>query len=208
MGERCHAPAGPTGRVSGRQIPLFSPLIRAWSDRCPPRRHKCLPTRVGPPSTITGAGPKPVAGATLQRSRGLSASIRALPNRVALTPERPTGATPRGIARSSRSAARAGNGRWSRRGVPSVAWTSEIGAPRSRAWLAWAWRTQWGASPGRRPGARPPLTTRWSCGGSRCPPFASGTRGRTRPALAAQCGQLAPDGRPATARRPRLRALA
>ena len=38
---------------------------------------------------------------------------------------------------------------------PNVAWTRWIGALRSKAWVAWAWRSQWGLTP--------PLPTR-RCG--------------------------------------------
>jgi len=46
---------------------------------------------------------------------------------------------------------------------PSVACTKWTGAPRSRAWLAWAWRSQWGltspAMPARFAAAAAPWAT-------------------------------------------------
>ena len=73
--------------------------------------------------------------------------------------------TRRGNVPTSR---RAGRGRtwivvW-RLACPSVCWTRCGGAPRSRAWLAWAWRKKWGETASGNPARRAKsFTTRHSC---------------------------------------------
>ena len=78
-----------------------------------------------------------------------------------------------------------------RSACPSVVLTRWIGAPRSSAWLAWAWRSQWGdtaaAMPARLAAAR---TMRHTCVAVRAPPWRernTGASGPPRPSPSSSC---------------------
>ena len=101
---------------------------------------------------------------------------------------------------------------------PSVAATRWIGAPRSRAWVAWAWRSQWGDTPARRPARLAAASTRRCAWRTRSPRHAPALAGAEHRRVRLRAGspvrprppqgqQVGPHGR-RQEHRPRLAPLA